>query len=74
MGRDGWSLLAPLRYILSLLYGIHSRSARTPSAGQVPSAGKVPSAGQVPPAGTSGAGPKIISVGNIAVGGGGKTP
>ena len=57
MGRDGWSLLAPLRYILSLLYGIHSRSASTPAAGQVPAAG-----------------PKIISVGNIEVGGGGKTP
>jgi tetraacyldisaccharide 4'-kinase len=61
MGKDGWSLLAPLRYILSLLYGIHSRSASTTSS-------------HSPGSHESRSGPKIISVGNIEVGGGGKTP
>ncbi len=61
MGKDGWSLLAPLRYILSILYGIHSRSARTTTS-------------HSPGSHESRSGPKIISVGNIEVGGGGKTP
>ena len=58
MGRGGWACLAPLRYLLSIFYGLHARS----SAG----AGK-------PEAGPAG-GPRVISVGNIEVGGGGKTP
>jgi tetraacyldisaccharide 4'-kinase len=56
MGRGGWALLAPVRFVLSVLYGFHARGTPAPA-----------------PRGP-GAGPKIISVGNIEVGGGGKTP
>jgi len=56
MGRGAWSLLAPLRFLLSELYGFRARRAPAPAAHGTES------------------GPKIISVGNIEVGGGGKTP
>lgn len=86
MGTGGWSLLAPLRFVLSLLYGIHSRStqpsvshsstSQTPSPDshttQIPvSNSKTPVSAVSDP---SPSGPEIISVGNIEVGGGGKTP
>ncbi len=56
MGRDGWSLLGPLRFALSVFYGLHARMTPAPASHATT------------------AGPKIISVGNIEVGGGGKTP
>jgi tetraacyldisaccharide 4'-kinase len=57
MGRGAWSLLGPLRFLLSIIYGAFSR--RTEANAE--------------PASID-AGPKIVSVGNIEVGGGGKTP
>jgi tetraacyldisaccharide 4'-kinase len=57
MGRGGWSLLAPLRFVLSVFHGIYSHSIPAP-----------------PEPRASVSGPKIISVGNLEVGGGGKTP
>ena len=56
MGKDGWSLLGPLRFALSIFYGLYART--TPAQASHATA----------------EGPKIISVGNIEVGGGGKTP
>lgn len=56
MGVGGWSLLGPVRFALSLFYGLHARMVPAPAARG------------------SASGPKIISVGNIEVGGGGKTP
>ncbi len=56
MGRDGWSLLGPLRFALSVFYGLYARMTPAPASHATV------------------AGPKIISVGNIEVGGGGKTP
>jgi tetraacyldisaccharide 4'-kinase len=56
MGSGGWSLLTPLRFTLSVFYGLHARMTPAKVARATVS------------------GPKIISVGNIEVGGGGKTP
>jgi tetraacyldisaccharide 4'-kinase len=56
MGRGGWALLAPLRFVLSAFYGMFARNS--PGVRRDPSS----------------SGPRVISVGNIEVGGGGKTP
>jgi tetraacyldisaccharide 4'-kinase len=59
LARGGWSLLLPLRFVLSLCYGMWARQR-----------------GREAPArpGRAGEGPFVVSVGNLEVGGSGKTP
>ncbi|MDD3642767.1 MAG: tetraacyldisaccharide 4'-kinase [Candidatus Krumholzibacteria bacterium] len=60
LAREGWSLLVPLRFVLSLGHGFLLRLSPAPCPARRSGAG--------------GPGPSVISVGNLVAGGAGKTP
>lgn len=66
-GKGLWALFLPLRYILAFIYGIVTKRDRIYSPDNRESAAS-------DRAGHTDTSPYVISVGNIVVGGGGKTP